>query len=770
MQDARQDANTGEPLVYKHSSIISKIREDLMSSNFSSIWLECGLPNKKKFLVCNLYREWQLLGQGADKSSKSIQQQLARWVIFIEQFERALSSGMEVYCMGDTNLDFLTWTNSDLSCDHKSVKLKQLIRELFDRILAKGVVQCVKSPTRSWPGQPDSGLDHFYTNTPNKISPVQACVEGASDHKLINAVRFSSQLKCNARYVQKRSYKNFDKHQFLEEFRHLSWWDVYCCSEVDRANELFTDKLTCILDKYAPVKKFQSRKNYVAWLSKETKYLMKKRDEAQKLAVATQSLEDWSNYKSIRNAVTKRIKDEKYNWQKNKVELCSNDSGKLWSHIKGWLNISNVSSPTQLYHEGSVETSPRIMARIMNEFYIEKVRKIRENLAPSQINPLYKLEQLRANSNSVFSLKPVHPDFVMKIIGSLPCSKATGLDDIDTFVLKLVKEMITPAVTHLINLSIQNSTFPNKWKHAKVIPLFKPGSDDKLAPKSYRPVALLPVLSKVLERVVFAQIVQYMNDHDLFHPNHHGFRSKHSTLTAMLQMYDTWMEAINRGEYAGVVMIDQSAAFDCVDHDLLISKLKLYGWDEAALIWTKHYLSNRTQCCSIESFLSDPLSISVGVPQGSILGPLFYCIFTNDFPEVVHQPNCSAQLHMNNNSVIFNLHCIECGGVTVYADDSTYSASANDSEVLSGKLEAKFQMMADYLTSNRLKVNSDKTHLLVLSTEQKQRRQSVEVSMNAGNSVIVSSQHERLLGVHIQQNMKWTEYIRDNRNSLLYGL
>ena len=122
----------------------------------------------------------------------------------------------------------------------------------------------------------------------------------------------------------------------------------------------------------------------------------------------------------------------------------------------------------------------------------------------------------------------------------------------DTFVLKMIKDEITPAITHIVNLSIRSSRFPNIWKHSKIIPLFKPGAKDKLSTKSYRPVALLPVVSKVLERVVFMQIVEYMDKNKLFHPNHHGFRSLHSTTTAMIQMYDTWVEAIDRGEMAEV--------------------------------------------------------------------------------------------------------------------------------------------------------------------------------------------------------------------------
>ena len=401
----------------------------------------------------------------------------------------------------------------------------------------------------------------------------------------------------------------------------------------------------------------------------------------------------------------------------------------------------------------------------MNRFYVDKVDKIRNGLSPTEINPLGHLQKLRKNSSSLFHLKSVHPDLVFQIIGSLRNSKSTGLDNIDTNVLKLVKSEVTPAVTHIVNLSIQNSVFPSLWKHSKVIPLLKPGSDDKLAPKSYRPVALLPVVSKVLERVAFIQTVQYMNEHSLMHPNHHGFRAQHSTTTAMLQIYDSWVEAANKGELSGVALIDQSAAFDCVDHSLLLAKLKLYGWNDSSLAWTEDYLRGRQQSCSVESFLSEPLQVKCGVPQGSILGPLYYCIFTNDFPEVVHNSECSCKTEIG-----FSLECHQCGSTVVYADDSTFTISDRDPISLSNKLSDKFKLMADYLTSNKLKVNEDKTHLLVMCTDQRRRRLSSDVTIETQNHIVRATETERLLGVYIQSNMKWVEHVRDSKFSVLQSL
>ena len=182
---------------------------------------------------------------------------------------------------------------------------------------------------------------------------------------------------------------------------------------------------------------------------------------------------------------------------------------------------------------------------------------------------------------------------MLKVIKSLKNSKSTGTDDIDTYVIKLVAADILTPLTHIINLSMTKSAFPTIWKHAKVVPLLKKG--DPLIAKNYRPVALLPIFSKILERVVFNQLVSYLDSNSLIHPNHHGSRSGHSTATALIQMYDTWAEEVDRGNMVGVMMVDLSAAFDMVDYDLLLQKLELFGLDSTAVAWMRSYLTARHQ-------------------------------------------------------------------------------------------------------------------------------------------------------------------------------
>ena len=196
-----------------------------------------------------------------------------------------------------------------------------------------------------------------------------------------------------------------------------------------------------------------------------------------------------------------------------------------------------------------------------------------------------------------------------------------------------------------------------------------------------------------------------MDNNRFFNPSHHAYRSFHSTTTAMLQMYDTWLASLEQGELAGVCMVDMSAAFDVVYTELLLEKLKLYGLDQNSVQWAWSYLTYRSQGVCIEGTLSSLLALEAGVPQGSILGPLFYTIFTNELPQVVHQADCP--LKRDQDAAIFSIQCSECGGLCCYADDSTYTTSGKDPVQLSQKLSQKYSVMADYLAANRLKVNNE---------------------------------------------------------------
>ena len=474
--------------VYVHKDLNVKVKNDLMNDQFSSVWLELGKPRQRKILVCIAYREWQHLNQ-PDNSSRSIPAQLERWTSFLDQWEMAISTGAEICILGDLNLNFLKWFDDTISTSSHTYKLRSLVAQLFDRIIPHGFVQLVTVATRISPGQEPSGLDHFYSNHPEKLNEVQAHFRGGSDHKLIFGIRYTKSAVSKPRIIRKRSFKNFEALKFVEAVQNTSWWDVYASEDVEAAVTIVSRKLTAILDVMAPIKNVQVRTKYAPWMSENTKNKIKERDLAQKKAAQSKSGDDWVKFKTLRNAVNSRLKSEKKQWQEDKLNDFGTDTSTVWKNVKNWLGWSKGGPPTKLMENGNLCSKPRDLARIMNEFFICKVNDLRQKLPESPGNPLNLVKTLMENRKCSFNLKPVHPDDILQIISSLKATKSCGVDNVDSTIIKLVKNELAPAITHIINLSIQNHAFPHQWKMTKIIPLHK--KDEVIYPKNYRPGELI---------------------------------------------------------------------------------------------------------------------------------------------------------------------------------------------------------------------------------------------------------------------------------------
>ena len=197
-----------------------------MNKTFSSIWIEVGFPKKRKIRICNLYREWGYMRQVDPAVSRDLPEQISLWDTFLTQWENAQD---EVIVTGDININHLDWTMDDNSTSNQTKKMRLLISVLFTRILPHGVSQLVTTATYAAPHQPQAGLDHFFTNDPSKLSPVQVLMNGGSDHKLLLTTRYSATIKRNVRYVTKRCYKNFKKETFISAVRGINFWRIYQC-------------------------------------------------------------------------------------------------------------------------------------------------------------------------------------------------------------------------------------------------------------------------------------------------------------------------------------------------------------------------------------------------------------------------------------------------------------------------------------------------------------------------------------------------------------
>ena len=260
-------------------------------------------------------------------------------------------------------------------------------------------------------------------------------------------------------------------------------------------------------------------------------------------------------------------------------------------------------------------------------------------------------------------------------IAKTKTSKSFGSDSISCYFLKLALPFIENSLACLFNTSLETSQFPDSWKLAKVTPIFKEG--DKADKSNYRPISVLPVISRLFEKLAADQLYQHMYDNGLFSSEQSGFLRLHSTVTCLLKNTDDWYNGLDLGKLVGLVFIDLKKAFDTVDHDILCKKLEYYGIQERELAWFKSYLANRKQFSRVNGIDSSVEEVNVGVPQGSCLGPLLFLIYVNDLPRSVQGSRMS-----------------------MYADDTSICHQSSDIAQLNGAINSDLALVEKWLKGN----------------------------------------------------------------------
>ena len=403
-----------------------------------------------------------------------------------------------------------------------------------------------------------------------------------------------------------------------------------------------------------------------------------------------------------------------------------------------WRSLHKLlhSRPTQNYTEDECST----LVNSFNSFFISKITKIHESiantLASSPISP-FPTRQFSGTPISV--LQPVSSEEVLKLIHSLP-NKSSPLDSLPTTLLKKYALTLSPILSKLANLSFSTGTFPSILKKAQVLPLLKKPNLDPTFPTNYRPISNLSTMSKLLERLLLSRLRPHITTSSNFSSFQSAYRPGFSTETALLHIFNNLSDICGKGNCAVMVGLDLSAAFDTINHQLLLERLKSdFGINGLAFSWLQSYLSNRTQYVKLGNHSSSPVELLAGVPQGSVLGPLLFTTYTSPLSNIIHGFEVSFHQYADDTSLF-----------SILSSDSMSDQLRN--------LRKCTDAINDWHLVNFLQLNPQKSEIMFIGTPVRLKTMSPPTSINVAGTLLPSSTTLKLLGVTFDSHLSFKEH------------
>lgn len=643
-------------------------RLDLEVDHLDCLWTEIILPKTRPILIGSVYR--------------SPNSDFVYLNDILNNISNALDCNYETLILGDFNLDLLP------TCK------KGLTKDMHDYTRRNELSQMISEPTRVTLHS-RTLLDHIYVNRKNYVTQSGVIPTGLSDHRLIYAVRRANKPKHIPRKITTRSFKRFHQEAFIDDISKIPFSCIEGLDDIDLMWYTWKTLFNEVSDAHAPLKTVTVKGEHTPWVTDEFISMTWERDHLKKVAEKHGSLDTWARYKKCRNKLNNLASQLKCEYFKTKIEDTKNDSSKLWSTLKEAMHSSKHHNIASIVDNGIVVNDKCEIANVFNNFFA--------NIGSELASKFDSRPHTPSTNDTLcnFRFQTVSIDSIEKQLKGLSAGKATGLDNISARLLRLSASHIAPSLTYIINFSLSHGVFPSDWKTAKVSPVFKDGTRSQV--DNYRPISVLPVVSKILERVVHDQLYQYLTSNKILNKWQSGFRPGYSTTTALSYVVDDILSnmdgACGRKNYTGILFLDFKKAFDTVDHDILLDKLRSYGVVDSALDWFGSYLAGRYQIVQIENQYSDMMGIAFGVPQGSIIGPLLFSIYINDLPSATSESQA-----------------------ILYADDTAVIYSSEKISEIQQVLSTDLILIGKWLVKNKLTLNVKKTKSMLFGTPTMMKR------------------------------------------------
>lgn len=633
---------------------------------------------------------------------------------YFNEFEAELGELITEYkytiVAGDVNAHF----GSDRPCDVADGKAVVRTLDLCNLSLIPYGVTFRLPNCESW-------LDMIASNCNDKLvyhNKVPAC--GFSAHYLLLAV-FSFKVPFfQPRRIAYRNFRKVDVNALQDDALNAPWEDIVKLNNVNAKVERFNEILLGLWDKHAPLREYNVSNKPKPWMSNTISTLFVLRDAAYARYCRTKDDRDHASFKKIRNQVNQTIRNAKV---RHAHSVFDNSKGPrdMWQNIKKF-RIVNPAPPSRS------GPSPDLL----NSHYTN-VDEGDQDLIRDTVNYY---ESLPLPDREEFHFKHVTSEMVGRAVSSIG-SNAKGVDEIPLAFIKSCLTELTPAIVHICNYCLQHGCFPDLWKVALVKPIPKKTNPSEV--KDFRPISLLCVLSKVLEKLVHDQMIAYLEEFNILNPFQSGFKKGHSTQTALLKVTSDIRKAIDSRELTILVLYDFSNAFPSVNHKLLLAKLRWYGFSRSAINWFSSYLTGRSQKVVFNDAVSDVLAILLGVPQGSILGPLLFSLYINDINTVFR--NSNFHLYADD---LENYKSFPWVGI------STAVTHINNEAITLNK----------YALGHNLKINAAKTQAILIGNSKILEKVGPHPPPVVVNGVLIPYTNEVVnLGVIIDKHLTWEPHI-----------
>jgi hypothetical protein len=546
-----------------------------------------------------------------------------------------------------------------------------------------------------------------------------------------------------ARTVTYRCYKHFNEDMYAEDISRIP---ASICEVFDDPSDnywMLQTMIKEIMDEHAPTKTMKVRAKETPFMNGDLRRSVRMKTRLHNIYRKHPTKQNWELYKQQRNITTNIRRDAIRNYFNSK---CSDGprNCNFWKTMKPFLTNKGFKdgSSIMIKTEDTIETKPKEVANLMNNFYVNIASEIGGNINLHQCDAsnrdfVSKCEKHFEDHSSIrniennmekceFTFRHTSASTVEKIVKNLDSKKATGCDGIPAKLLKPVASTISHHISTIFNRCVDTCTFPMDAKLAEVIPLYKKA--DNLIMKNYRPVSILPSMSKILEKVIHEQLLPFLEK--ILDPRMAAYRKMYSCQHVLLRLVEDWKQALENNKYVAAMLMDLSKAFDCLPHQLIIAKLKTYGMKEegCAFIWS--YLSKRRQRVKLSGCVSEWLEMLKGVPQGSILGPILFNIFMNDIYASITQAS------------LYN-----------YADDNTLSAVGTTKQEVIECLSQESLVAVDWFHDNMMEANPTKFQAIVL------RDSGDTTNIPIGDSNITSEKQVQLLGVTIDEKLNFHQQV-----------